>query len=175
MIVDVLKKLQFLPVTIFILTAKYYDFTDLGWQNGFYAGSLFAILQTIFLVLNNQVIERFLLAVNLFLLGGAFGFLLNSDLILEFYGAHKQVVLFVALIIVGLFTTFSTKTGFLGIDKFTKKETRILSLYLLAASAFALAISIFVKSYGLVTAAILIIALKLFEDYLINNFKKFVK
>src|SRR5579872_6687196 len=107
---------QFLPLVAFLWTARYFGFNDTGWMYAFYAGSIIAIIQSAIFAFYKIFFNRFLLAINLFLLGGGVAFLTHSKILLNLYSDYQQVMLFVAFIIVGVVTTFFTKAGFVGVE-----------------------------------------------------------
>jgi len=163
--------IQFLPLVAFLWTARYFGFNDTGWMYAFYAGSVIAIIQSAIFVFYKIFLNRFLLAINLFLLGGGLAFLTNSTILLNVYDNYQHIMLFVALIIVGVVTTFFTKAGFVGVENSSPVKTRRFSLYLLGASVLGLGAALVFKNYGIVSAAVILILLRFLNEYFEKSLK----
>jgi len=159
--------IQFLPIIVFIAIARVYNFTDTGWMYGFYAGTLVALLQSVFLIAYKVLCNRFLLAINLFLFVGSLAFLTNSHFLLMVYEQYQQIVLFIALLFVGIITTFFTSAGFIGVTYVRSSvQVRRYSVYLLGATGIGLVLAYALRAYGLVATAVIFTGLRLFSEYL---------
>jgi len=128
----VAKIIQFFPIVLFVYT---YRITH-TWETAFFIGGAGALLQTTtFLALKWQL-ERLLLAVNLFLVGGAAGMLFKIGWLLDLYDELMQGTLLMWYAVIGLITTLCAPTGFLGIEHPNKQLIKQYSWYLLGATVF---------------------------------------
>ena len=103
----------------------------------------------------------------LFLRAGAVGFLFIIERLIEWYSTTKGGPFFTWILIVGLFATLFTKTGFIGKKGMSKDAVRYASFLLLAGTFVALIWSIQTDDQGVLFAVIVpYIILMLCEDQL---------
>lgn len=114
--------------------------------------------------------DRIMLGINLFLIVGAIGFLLNNDTILDWYGSTKGGPLFCAVAIVGIITTMFSSRGFIGVVAKKRELVVYSSLLLLAATFIALVWSVSAESQGIFWAIVVpFILLKVMREKLIEH------
>ena len=160
---------QWLPLFVFLLFARFYEMTDDLWRQAFYVSSSCAFLVTALLIYKKIIIDRLRFGINLFLMTGAFAFLIESESILRFFEAYNGVVFFGGIFVVGLFTTFFSRLGFIGLVVKNQQQLQKMSLLLLSATIVALVWSFFMNDHGSVVSIVVpFTALRLFRKNLIN-------
>jgi hypothetical protein len=160
---------QWLPLFVFLLFARFYEMTDDLWRQAFYVSSACAIVVTALLIYKKITIDRLRFGINLFLMTGAFAFLIESESILRFFDAYEGVVFFGGIFVVGLFTTFFSPLGFIGIAVKNKQQLQKMSLLLLGATMVALVWSFLMNDHeSLVSIVVPFIVLTLFRKKLID-------
>ena len=103
-----------------------------------------------------------MLGVNLFLFVGACAFFFNIDPILDFYFKYEGVAFIANIVLVGFFSTFFSKAGFIGVEY---KGTFMNSLLLLGLCFGALIWACLMNNHGiLITAATPFIILKIISE-----------
>lgn len=140
------KILQFFPIVLFIYS---YRITN-SWETAFYIGGSLAALQTITFLVLKLPIERLLLAVNLFLAGGAVGMYYKIGWIEYVYDELMQGALLMWYALVGVITTLFSPTGFLGINHPNKKLIKLYSWYLLGVTVFLIGWSWYFKGESII-------------------------
>lgn len=164
--------LKFLPLTIFMLSARLGGLTDVAWKQAFFLGGLCAIIIFAIHIYKKVILDRLMLGINLFLLVGAFAFLGNVPLFLYCYGTYKGAVFLSCLGIIGVITTCFSQAGFIGVITNNKREMRKASLQLLVLNIIAIVWSLAANNYGLlITAVIPFIVLRIVYAKLRDNLR----
>ncbi len=162
--------LHLLPVVTFMTYARLYGMHEQAWVGAFELAGLLALIVIAILWHQRVIMDRIMLGLNIFLIMGAAGFLLNSDTILDWYSTTKGGPLFCSIAIVGLISTFSSSRGFIGIAAKKKELVNYSSFLLLAATFIALVWSVSAESYGLLWAVVLpFIILKIMREQLVHH------
>lgn len=115
---------QFIPLSVFLSIIRWSDESGTNWQLSFIIGGCISFIETIILLVRKTRINRFILAVNLFLFVGGVSFIFKLHPILSLYKSLMQSALFASLILVGLVTTFFSSYGFIGIDHPNKRSIK---------------------------------------------------
>ncbi len=133
---------QFAPLSVFLAIIRWSDASGPDWKLAFIAGGCIAVIESILLFASKNVVNRFILAVNLFLFVGGVSFLFQIYSVLGLYKNLMQSALFASLILVGVMTTLFSAYGFIGVKHSNKHMVRSRSIFLLIASSVALILSI---------------------------------
>lgn len=131
--------LQFLPLSFFMITYRVMG----DWQPAFIAGGITALLQIAIFLYQKIELDRFILAINCFLVGGATMYVFDIAWLQNLYDHFLYTTLFVWLCIIGAITTIFSKNGYLGIPHNNPKMIRAFSLSLLFGTVIATAFSWF--------------------------------
>ena len=131
----------FLPLAAFLVTYRIAQ----DWQIAFFVGAGFTVLQMGIFLYERVAIDRFMLAVNLFVLGAAIGFLFKINWLLDLYETYIQATLFGYLVLVGIVSTCCTRLGFINVEA-RPAVVRIYSIYLLIGTLIAFGISLYLKN-----------------------------
>jgi hypothetical protein len=135
-----LNVIEFIPISAFVYVVRQTDENGVNWKLAFILGACLAVIEKAFLVAKRLPLDRISMGADLFLIIGGVGFMFNISLILNIYGSLFQATLFAALLAVGIFTTFLTERGFVGI----KHHDRVVlhySIYLIGAVVVAFLVS----------------------------------
>jgi len=151
---NIITVINVLPLTVFMLTARWGGWTDLAWRDAFIFGGLCTIFVIAVYVYKRATFDRLMLGVNLFLLVGALLFLSNAFSLLYYYGAYKGVVFLSGIAVVGVITTFFSEAGFIGVEGRNKIAIRKASLQLLLFTIFGIIWSFVMNNYGLIITAV---------------------
>lgn len=167
--------LSFVPIFVFLAYARIKQFLGsctVAWQEPFYIGALLAMVLTTLQYYSGIIIDRLMLGANLFLIASAFFFLFQINPCLSFLGAYKGPSFIVAVLLVGIISTFFTRYGFIGCTG-DRSKVKHASLLLLVATLFALAWACIFNSHGLLISAVIpFVALRLLSEYLKNGIQK---
>lgn len=155
--------LQFVPLTAFVAIARRNGFSQDGWSMAFQIGGALAVAESVVLCLKRTPLNRFILAVNLFLCVGGAAFALRVGPILSFYHQMMEASLFLSVLVIGIATTLWSDGGFIGATGITsRRQVKRYSVYLLIVTAFCLVCSLAFRSNiwlaGMVPFVILILA-----------------
>jgi hypothetical protein len=134
--------LQLIPFSGFGLVYRLTQLDKPDWGLAFVVGGCLAVIGTGVPLLRQVRLNRIFLGVNVFLVIGGMGFLLQIEPVTRLYGTLMQAAIFCSLSLVGIFTTFFTKDGFIGVNNPNRRLVVLYSLYLLCASAAAFAFSL---------------------------------
>ncbi|OFZ56007.1 MAG: hypothetical protein A2428_08645 [Bdellovibrionales bacterium RIFOXYC1_FULL_54_43] len=162
--------LQFLPLAVFVAVARKNGFTPEAWSIAFQSSAIFAFIETVLLVIAKKPLNRLLMGANLFLAIGGIAFLLELDTVLAFYGQMMETTLFLAVVIVGLVSTFFTSRGFIEVADRQPQDIRRYSQYLLVITATCTVVSVIFRGNVLLAGTVpfvaLIVARKLLQTKL---------
>lgn len=128
-----LELFQYIPLSTFVLTHRLTG----SWDRAFQIGGLVALAQTTYFLYSQLHINRFLAAVNLFILGGAIGLGFQIGWLENAYEALKQTTLFISLLVVGIVTTLFSSQGFIDVSRGQRRKIIQDSLLLVAATMAA--------------------------------------
>ena len=76
---------QYIPLSAFLAIVRWSDQTGPNWKLAFVIGGCIALIELFFLLINTKVIDRFIMAINIFLFVGGLGFLFDIHPILNLY------------------------------------------------------------------------------------------
>lgn len=162
----IVSAISFVPLIVFMLYTRIRGLVSLdplaratgcstAWGEPFYAGAILAVIAIGFQWAAGLILDRLMLGANVFLLTAASLFLCNINPCLYFLGAYKGAFFIGCVLLVGIVTTFATKSGFVGVANAHPHAVRSHSLTLLAATAVAFVWAILTNSYGLLVSAII--------------------
>ena len=141
MINKLLNIIEFIPISVFGLIFSFTRENGVNWKFVFILGACLAVIGKALLMARRFPLDRIFLGADVFLVVGGTGFLFNISLILHIYGTLFHATLFAALLAVGIFTTFLTERGFVGIKHHDRSRVIHYSMYLLGAGVVAFLIS----------------------------------
>jgi hypothetical protein len=136
-------------IGVIIALSKGYSPTDFTWQTW---GNISVVISIIlgvslcFKIYKQEIIDRLLLGLALFVFVGSIGYLGNISSILYYYGNCPFVILFACLALVGI-VTFFTPAGFIGVESDDKNKVYSASLKLFAIVIFGGLWSLYAQIY----------------------------
>ena len=157
---------QFVPLSVFLAIVRWTDGSGPDWKLAFIISGCIAAVESILLFTTKKIVNRFIWAVNLFLVVGAVSFALKIHPILSLYKNLMQSALFASLVLIGLVTTFFSVNGFIGAKHSNKHIVRSYSIYLLIASLFAFILSMLFRGNMLLAGILPFIGLLLINKLL---------
>lgn len=157
---------QFLPLSFFATYAFWHgEPTDDRWMEAFQWGSLAALIQLLIVLPQRRPTNRLILAANLYLLAGGGAVFTHQWWLLQTYGVLREAGIFIAILIVGVVTTFASPAGFIA-TLGTQSEVRRASLWLLVAAMLGLGASLMFAGDTTWAAVVPIICLAIFHRVL---------
>lgn len=167
--------LSFIPIFVFVMYARIKQFLgscNVAWQEPFYIGALLAIVLTTLQCYSGLILDRLMMGANLFLVASATFFLFQINPCLSFLGAYKGPSFILAVLLVGIYSTFFTRYGFVGCTG-DQSKIRYASLILLVATVAALAWAFIFNHHGLLISAVApFITLRMLNEYLKNGIQQ---
>lgn len=170
--------LSFVPIFVFAVYARIKQFElilgscNVAWQEPFYIGALLAIALTTLQYLSGLIIDRLMMGANLFLVASAFFFLFQINPCLSFLGGYKGPSFILAVLVVGIVSTFFTRYGFVGCTG-DHNKIRYASLLLLIATLATLAWAFVFNHQGLLLSAVApFVVLRVLNEFLKNGIQK---
>lgn len=167
--------LSFVPILVFVIYARVKELLgscNVGWQEPFYIGALLAIVLTTLQYMSGLILDRLMMGANLFLVASASFFLFQINPCLSFLGGYKGPSFILAVLLVGIYSTFFTHHGFVGCTG-DHHKIRHASLLLLIATLAALAWAFVFNLQGLLLSAVVpFITLRILSEYLKNGIQK---
>ena len=165
---------KFLPLTVFVGTARYKGLLSEGvksnaWQDPFYYAAITALVIIGLSLLLKASLNRFLLSVNVFLIGSAALFLIGNQYLLSLLSNYSGAAFFLAILITGIITIF-TPEGFTGDTSLSHQQNVNISFLLILGSVGALIWALIFNSSGvIVSITIPFILLRLTSIFLITK------
>lgn len=162
----IISAISFAPIILFMFYTRIRGLVSLSplasaagcsiaWQEPFYAGAILALIAIVVQYAAGLTLDRLMLGANAFLLTAAALFLCNINPCLYFLGAYKGAFFIACVLLVGIITTFATKSGFIGVANGHPHAVRSHSLVLLVVTVVAFFWAILTNSYGLLVSAII--------------------
>lgn len=132
--------------------------SDVSFVFAFKASSLLAVAELAFLLARNSPANRLIIGANLWLIAGGAAAVTEQWWWLRIYQQFGEASLFMTMLLIGVFTTFFTPSGFIAKigPAFAVKRS---SLILMAAVGCALAAAIYFKGNVKYAAVVPVIAL----------------
>jgi len=135
--------IQFLPLSLFASYAFWHGAPDNArWQQAFQLASVAALVQLAIVLPQPRPASRLVLAANLYLLLGGLAFFAQQWWFLRLYDSLRESAIFIIMLAVGVVTTVGSRAGFVAACSIPKRPVVLASLWLLAATATALAASV---------------------------------
>lgn len=162
----ILALVQFFPLSFFAMYAFWHGApTDDRWMEAFQWGALAALVQLLIVLPQRQPTNRLILAANLYLLVGGGAVLTHQWWLLQTYEVLREAGIFIAILIVGVVTTFASSAGFIA-TLGPQSEVRRASLWLLMAVILTLGMSLVFAGDTTWAAVVPIICLAIFQRVL---------
>ena len=139
--------------------------TDEAFVFAFKASSLLAVVELAFLLARDSPANRLILAANLWLIAGGLAAVLQQWWWLRIYQQFGEASLFLAMLLVGVFSTLSSPSGFIA-KVGPKSSVMSASVVLLAAVGGALLVAIYFRGNVKYAAVIPVIALSWLNRFL---------
>lgn len=154
---------HYIPLQLFVLLIRFFR-ND--WSTVFIISGSSALLFLMILLRQKNSIDRFVLAVYCFLIGGAVMFLLNITWLQLVYKYFNNTMLLVWLVIVGVFSSIMTEVGFIGVKSVDKQKQRLYSYYLVVATIIGLIITLYNKENVFFAAMLSFLSLRILQVFL---------
>lgn len=155
--------LQFFPLTVFLKVAFLNGKPQAAdWLNAFIWGGSAAILQLALSIFfsRGHTLNRIILGVNWYLIIGGFAVIANQLAFLEVLNNLKESGIFLCLLMVGIYTTFASKAGFVGaVEISIQRNIRNYSIWLIILTCAAVAASFWFRGQMIISAAVPLIVL----------------
>ena len=149
--------LQFFPLTVFLKVAFLNGKPQAAdWLNAFIWGGSAAILQLALSIFfsRGHTLNRIILGVNWYLIIGGFAVIANQLAFLEVLNNLKESGIFLYLLMVGIYTTFASKAGFVGaVEISIQRNIRNYSIWLIILTCAAVAASFWFRGQMIISAA----------------------
>ncbi|SKA06469.1 hypothetical protein [Novilysobacter spongiicola] len=160
--------IQFLPLSLFATYAFWQGAPDeLRWQDAFQLASVAAVIQLAIVLPQPRPASRLVLSANLYLLLGGLAFFSHQWWFLQLYDALRESAIFIIMLTVGVITTLGSRAGFVAAWSAPRAPVFRASLWLLAATALALVVSISYRGDRYLAAVYPIIALAVLHRVLL--------
>ncbi len=162
--------IQFLPLTLFILTARYYGSTVSAWAWAFQVGAIAAVVQlAILLPFLKTRLNRLIGGINLFLIIGGLGFFFNINFILNFMGQLRESGVILSVGIVCILATLFTHRGVFESSASRNNLEKRYSCYFILAVAIAFIWSYLNQGNTLFAGIIPLVSLVFLKNILQNQ------
>lgn len=135
-----LSLVQFLPLFLFLYTFGFF----MTWEAAFEVSGIAAAVILIALFFARVKLDNFMLGVCFFMIVGAAMFLFNIDFLEYLYGYYMEASLFTSVLAVGVLTTFTAATGFIGVPG-EAHWVRRSSIYLMLAVVVAIGLAVLMR------------------------------
>ena len=164
-----LKFLEFVPLILYFTFARAAGADGGGrpWEIAFIVSGILSVVTLIVLTRHNTyILNRVMLGANLFLISGAVAVILRVSPLLDLYWRTHPAPMFAWVVAAGIGTSLLSPHGFVGTPDPDRQRNRRRSALLLAASLFALGISVFFQGQVLYADILPFIGLFIVNDRL---------
>jgi hypothetical protein len=164
--------IQFLPLSLF----SHYGFwqnqvSNERWLEAFQLAAVAGIVQLIIAHFQEKPMSRLILAVNLYLIIGGLSAFFQQWWYLKVVQYLQESAIFIFMLIVGLVTTLTSQSGYIGVDNLATKSHRWASWLLLFSTLLALLNANMFQGMIVQSAIIPIVLLSLLQRYLAFRIK----
>lgn len=167
---------QFFPLSLFASYAFWNGAPDdARWEEAFKLASVAALLQLLIVLPQPRPASRLVLSANLYLLLGGLAFMAHQWWYLRLYDGLQESAIFIIMLGVGLVTTLATGAGFVAAPSAPRRQVVRASLWLLAATLLALAISFAFRGDRYLAAVYPIIGLAVAHRLLLHRVQQATK
>lgn len=164
---------QFFPLSLFASYAFWNGAPDdTRWEEAFKLASVAALLQLLIVLPQPRPASRLVLSANLYLLLGGLAFMAHQWWYLRLYDGLQESAIFIIMLGVGLVTTLATGAGFVAAPSAPRRQVLRASLWLLAATLLALAISFAYRGDRYLAAVYPIIGLAVTHRLLLHRVRQ---
>ena len=161
---------QFLPLSLFASYAFWHGAPDdARWQQAFQLASVAALVQLAIVLPQPRPASRLVLAANLYLLLGGLAFFAQQWWFLRLYDSLRESAIFIIMLAVGVVTTLGSRAGFVAACAPPRRAVVRASVWLLFATAVALAISVAYRGDRYLAAVYPIIGLAILQRLLVHR------
>jgi hypothetical protein len=162
--------IQFLPLSLFASYAFWHGTPDgARWQQAFQLASVAALVQLAIVLPQRRPASRLVLAANLYLLLGGLAFFAQQWWFLRLYDSLRESAIFILMLAVGAATTVGSRAGFVAACGPPRRAVVRASIWLLAATAAALAISLAYRGDRYLAAVYPLIGLAVLQRLLVHR------
>ncbi|HMN15465.1 MAG TPA: hypothetical protein PKD55_24380 [Bellilinea sp.] len=162
--------IQFLPLSLFAAYAFWNGAPEEArWQRAFQLASIAALIQLAVVLPQPRPASRLVLAANLYLLLGGLAFFAHQWWFLQLYDALRESAIFIIMLAVGITTTVGSRAGFVASCTAPRAPVVRASLWLLAATAVALVVSVRYRGDRYLAAVYPIIGLAVLQRILVSR------
>jgi hypothetical protein len=146
--------------------------TNERWVNAFEISALIGFVQIVVFSFQSKVVNRLVLGGNIYLMVGGVCALLHLWGVFKLYNALQESAIIICMLIVGIFTTFFTSSGFIAVEGKSKSETRLYSYYLFLGTLIVLLCSVVFQGKILYSMVIPIAGLLFLYRFLVSKLEK---
>lgn len=151
--------LQYVPLSLFVWLIRFkYD-----WPAVFITSGICALLFLMILLKQKNILDRFVLAIYCFLIGGAFMFACNIVWLQNIYLYFDKAMLMLCLFCVGIFSMIMTPSGFIGVLSANNAKRNRCSYYLLGAVAVGLIIALYNRTSLMLAGFLPFVAVRILQ------------
>jgi hypothetical protein len=125
------------------------------WSSPFFYAAGVAVAVIAIQVFFRIPLDRFLLAINVWLIGSAILFIINYTPLLLLMNEYKGSFFFLAFIVTGLISVLCLQGGFINLEKIDQRKNKVLSLWLLLGCIVAFIWSLIFHSSSIAFSLVL--------------------
>lgn len=157
---------QFFPLSLFAAYAFWHGLpTNDRWIEAFQISAIAGVLQLIIVVPQRFPLNRLVLAGNIYLILGGLAAITGQWWYLQIYDCLRESAIFVAMLVVGVVATFTTRYGFIAAQGANHEWTRHYSILLLGATAICFIPALAFEGSRVRSAVVPIVALAVLQRY----------
>jgi len=157
---------QFFPLSLFA-TYAFWDGlpTNERWIEAFQISAIAGIIQLVIALTQRFPLNRLVLAGNIYLILGGLAALTGQWWYLQIYDYLRESAIFLAMLVVGIVATFTTRYGFIAAQRANLEWTRHYSILLLGATVICFIPALAFEGNRVWSAVVPIIALAVLQRY----------
>ncbi len=155
------------PLCVFLIYARMIDLSDsYNWLGPYLASSMLAVAVSAFLLYQNIVLNRLFLGINVYFISGCLGLVAHWSWLNHLYGELRASGMLIWILLVGVWTLFLSRAGFIGIVVEDRWRTMQFSALLLVLTGITLGVSYYFTGNRILGEFIPFTALFMAQRYL---------
>lgn len=155
------------PLCGFLIYARMIDLSDsYNWLGPYLASSLLAIAVSAFLLYQNIVLNRLFMGINVYFISGSLGLIVHWTWLNHLYGVLQASGMLIWILLVGVWTLFLSRAGFIGVVAENRGRTMRFSAILLVLTGITLGASYYFTGNRILGEFIPFTALFMAQRYL---------
>ncbi len=136
--------IETMPLPVFLIYSRLIEPVPASnWIGPYLSSCVLALISTVFLIWKKRSLNRCFVGINVYFFVGCIGLLTRQDWLNSLMGELEAAGMLASIFVVGVYYTYFSASGFLGVSAVSPTKIRQYSLMMLVTAFVALTVSFF--------------------------------